>query len=144
MSCVRNSCICFRSHASRALHEGLPQTLMMEALIGEAYLFVDRIFADNDFCRHGICRILEIIDLQELPLKFFVRHNNLVGSVSFLRESFFLFTLTCGFESMLYSLGNALEIIALLLGLKSLDAPIRHQEFVLADLHRITAPQASH
>ena len=81
MSCVRNSCICFRSHASRALHEGLPQTLMMGALIGEAYLFVDRIFADNDFCRHGICRILEIIDLQELPLKFFVRHNNLVGSV---------------------------------------------------------------
>ena len=106
---------------------------MMGALIGEAYLFVDRIFADNDFCRHGICRILEIIDLQELPLKFFVRH-----------KSFFLFTLTCGFESMLYSLGNALEIIALLLGLKSLDAPIRHQEFVLADLHRITAPQASH
>ena len=45
---------------------------------------------------------------------------------------------------MFICLGNALEIIALLLGLKSLDAPIRHQEFVLADLHRITAPQASH
>ena len=45
---------------------------------------------------------------------------------------------------MLYSLGNALELIALLLGLKSLDAPITHQEFILADLHGITALQASH